>query len=328
MEINLNDIETYYKEKNNNNKCDSCENDKLFLESKNKLIFSCGDDKGKCGIKIEIYLFNYINSLDEINYLQKIIRDSININKLNKLYGIKYIINIDEYNKKIENINKNYIQYNDILTKEKLLETLLSKRKYIYKNKDKSNIKKFIEDTINFNNLYNDILNIISGISDIIVMDMNEYQYKNKIDDVVGSVDDDIDVGDVDIPLNDSKQNYVKQKVIIKKDLYKGNHIKYIHRNKYKYGIIKKINKKTIIILSNNLEYSVKINDIIIVEKEEYDKNINLKENLDIGNKVFWLSEDKTKLNGLIVKLNKIKCIIKNEHNIEFSLSYDKLFIL
>jgi hypothetical protein len=316
MDKYLEDIQKYYKEKNDNNKCEDCETDKLFLETKNKLVFSCGSE-GQCGIKIEIYLLNYINSLDETFFLQKIIRESINFNKLNKLYGIKGIIDINEYNDKIEKINQNFIKYNDILTKEKLLETLISKRKYIYKNKDKSNIKKYVEDTINFNDLYNEVLNIINDISDIIVIDINKYEYKNKINKEIK-----IDA------IQSDKQIPIKKEIIKQNNLEKSDYIKWIHRNKFKYGIVKKINKKTAIVLSNNLEYSVKINDIIIINKEEYDKNINLKENLNIGDEVFWLSKDKTQLDGTIIKLNKIKCIIRNKDNIEFSLPYDKLFIM
>jgi hypothetical protein len=80
--------------------------------------------------------------------------------------------------------------------------------------------------------------------------------------------------------------------------------------------------------LSNDTnEYPVNKKEIKIITIEEYEKNINLKANLSIGDVVNWYSKDKKLLSGNVIKLNKITLLVKNKDNIEYSLKYEKIFL-
>lgn len=321
MEEYFNSIKDYYSEKNDNTKCSNCQTNKNFLETTDELIFSCGGD-GKCGTKLKIKLATYENVHEKINLLNHFLKENIYYDNLHKLYKIKSIINKDKIDKNIEDLHKNYIKQNDIVNKEKLIEDLQTKRTYIYKTKDLSNIKEYVKYNIEFNKYYNDVLNLLNSITDIIIINKPEVKIKQKSQPNT--------IENVDITTNVVPD--IPKSTIAKKenttDLKKGDYVRWISRNKFKYGIIKKINKKNAVILSNDTnEYPVNKKEIKIITIEEYEKNINLKTNLSIGDVVNWYSKDKKLLSGNVIKLNKITLLVKNKDNIEYSLKYEKIFL-
>ena len=321
MEEYFNSIKDYYSEKNDNTKCSNCQTNKIFLETTDELIFSCGGD-GKCGTKLKIKLATYENVHEKINLLKHFLKENIYYDNLHKLYKIKSIINKDEIDKNIEDLHKSYIEQNDIVNKEKLIEDLQTKRTYIYKTKDLSNIKEYVKYNIEFNKYYNDVLNLLNSITDIIIINKPEVKIKQKSQSNT--------IENVDIATNVVPD--IPESTIAKKenttDLKKGDYVRWISRNKFKYGIIKKINKKNAVILSNDTnEYPVNKKEIKIITIEEYEKNINLKANLSIGDVVNWYSKDKKLLSGNVIKLNKITLLVKNKDNIEYSLKYEKIFL-
>lgn len=89
MESYLDHLGTFYDEKmkfltrkEKYTKCNQCEKDKVFQETKEELLFTCGAEKGKCGLQIKITLPEYIHYETQITELKEKMNSFINWNVL------------------------------------------------------------------------------------------------------------------------------------------------------------------------------------------------------------------------------------------------------
>ena len=89
MEYYLDHLGTFYDEKmkfltrkEKYTKCNQCEKDKVFQETKEELIFTCGAEKGKCGLQIKITLPEYIHYETQITELKEKMNSFLNWNIL------------------------------------------------------------------------------------------------------------------------------------------------------------------------------------------------------------------------------------------------------
>jgi hypothetical protein len=85
MESYLDHLGTFYDEKmkfltrkEKFTKCNQCEKDKVFQETKEELLFTCGAEKGKCGLQIKITLPEYIHYETQITELKEKMNSFLN----------------------------------------------------------------------------------------------------------------------------------------------------------------------------------------------------------------------------------------------------------
>jgi predicted DNA-binding protein YlxM (UPF0122 family) len=104
--------------------------------------------------------------------------------------------------------------------------------------------------------------------------------------------------------------------------------IKWLYRNKYKFGELIKLNKKKSIILSNDSEYIVNNDKLIVITEKQYiDNTTDKKELLDIGMNIIYTDKNGNESAGKIKKLNLKKAIIEDKSKNEYIIDYDKIII-
>jgi len=289
------------------NNCEKCSENKKFSEDKHSLIYSCGKlDDSKCGIKLKINLIKYKDSriLPE---LKKIIDESLNYQVLDKYFNMKKT-DLNKIQKDVDFIEDQYIVQNDIISNEKLLENIFKQRKELYESKSIKNSVEYVEKTEMLNLLYKQALDIVNNLSFVLIYD----KPKNI---------------ELEKPTKQIKK--VVKEIVDKPEpkLEKQQFVKWIFRNTFKFGIIKKVNKKKSIIESDGSEYIVDHKKIKIITKEIYDKNTkDIKESIEIGSIVGWLNKNGEIQSGNIKKINKVKAVVENDSG-EYILDYKKLFI-
>ena len=85
----LEKVEEYYNEKMKFQtkkkkflSCSNCPKSKEFKETNTELVFTCGSNKGKCGVQIKIQLPEYTHYPSEIRKLQELLNSHINWDEL------------------------------------------------------------------------------------------------------------------------------------------------------------------------------------------------------------------------------------------------------
>ena len=122
----------YLSAKEKYSKCPPCESTKQFIESENQLIYSCGEEKGKCSEQFTIQLPEYIHSMNRKKILQEEIHGSMDdynpdihdLSYINQTIVDPYILDKpgmkvrdnskEEYSKKVDDINEKYKQTNKL----------------------------------------------------------------------------------------------------------------------------------------------------------------------------------------------------------------------
>lgn len=307
-------IEYHIEKYSNSKKCDGCEKNKQFIESEYSLIYTCGDDgNGDCGVKIKINLIKYKDTLI-IDELKRVINESINYDLLTKHFNIKGT-DLKSVIDEINFLEEQYQIQNNIIEKEKLIKEIINQRKKLYHEKDINDPIEYMNKTKQMLELYEEALHIINTISSVIIVDTPKNIDIKK--------DDKKDIKDAKIEIKEIVKP-VKEKINVEKNMK----VKWLYRKKFKFGNVNKVNKKKSIIESNNSEYIVENDKLIIIEKEEYENNIkDIKELINVGSIVKWNDKSGNVLTGKIKKLNKVKASVIDSENNEYILPYTNLFI-
>jgi hypothetical protein len=196
-----------------------------------------------------------------------------------------------------------------LIDKQKSVKTLLEEIKKLYQSKTTKDGLSYIKLSQQISDLYNQIREINASISNpILVKPIKSVKQKTS---------------------NVKQKNKTTKKIIEQEKVTftKGDYCKFMHRNIIKFGIILKVNKKKCIIESGDSEYIIPHDKIQIIEQDIYDKNINLKDNILVGESIHWTDKGGNVLQGTIKKLNKVKAIIIDEKKDEYAIDYKKLFL-
>ena len=126
LEVFYDEKMKYLTKKDKFIKCQTCENEKIFHESKDELILSCGSGKDdKCGPQIKIRLPKYIHYVNKIDELKEDLNDKYNWEILQKYLDVSeeaknFEENREKINEEIERIEKLYFEKNMALKKEQI----------------------------------------------------------------------------------------------------------------------------------------------------------------------------------------------------------------
>lgn len=287
----LQSIYNYFNEKHSNKKCKSCKNDKIFTESNNKIIFSCGENDSKiCGIQLDIDIPNYVN-INDVNMMKKLINEKINYTVLSNYIDIPIEDNSDEI-EYINKIKKIYDKNNNIIDKNELYNDIIRKRKRLYSDLDTSDPKSYIKNMKEINILYREILDIINNISDILIVDKPIINKNNT---------------------NKSKKtSALKLKV------------KWTKNKKTMYGIVEHIIKNKFVVNSNNTQYVLKKDNLEIISDIEYEE-MTRDDIINIGDRVSWLNKSNFKISGNVIDINKNNAIIEDDNKDNYVIPIDSL---
>tara|TARA_B100000579_G_scaffold49660_2_gene34607 strand:+ start:13643 stop:14722 length:1080 start_codon:yes stop_codon:yes gene_type:complete len=126
LEVFYDEKMKYLTKKDKFIKCQTCENGKIFHESKDELILSCGSGKDdKCGPQIKIQLPKYTHYVNRIDELKNDLNDKYNWEILQKYLDVSeeaknFEENREKINEEIERIEKLYFEKNMALKKEQI----------------------------------------------------------------------------------------------------------------------------------------------------------------------------------------------------------------
>ena len=126
LEVFYDEKMKYLTKKDKFIKCQTCEDEKIFHESKDELTLSCGSGKDdKCGPQIKIRLPKYIHYVNRINELKEELNDKYNWDILQRYFDVseeakKSEENREKINEEIERIEKLYFEKNMALKKEQI----------------------------------------------------------------------------------------------------------------------------------------------------------------------------------------------------------------
>ena len=126
LEVFYDEKMKYLTKKDKFIKCQTCENERTFHESKDELILSCGSGKDdKCGPQIKIRLPKYIHYVNKIDELKEDLNDKYNWDILQRYLDVseeakKSEENREKINEEIERIEKLYFEKNMALKKEQI----------------------------------------------------------------------------------------------------------------------------------------------------------------------------------------------------------------
>ena len=196
-----------------------------------------------------------------------------------------------------------------LIDKQKLVKALLEEIKKLYQSKTLKDGSSYMKQSQQISDIYNKIREINESISNpILIKPVKSVKQKTS---------------------NVKQKNKTTKKIIEQEKVTftKGDYCKFMHRNIIKFGIILKVNKKKCIIESGDSEYIIPHDKIQIIEQEIYDKNINLKDNIDVGQPVNWTDKGGNVLQGTVKKLNKVKAIVVDENKDEYAIDYKKIFL-
>lgn len=196
-----------------------------------------------------------------------------------------------------------------LIDKQKSVKTLLEEIKKLYQSKTTKDGLSYIKLSQQISDLYNQIREINESISNPILVKPIKSVKQEKIN--------------VKQKTKTTKKTIEQEKVTFTK----GDYCKFMHRNIIKFGIILKVNKKKCIIESGDSEYIIPHDKIQIIEQEIYDKNINLKDNILVGESIHWTDKGGNVLQGTVKKLNKVKAIVVDENKDEYAIDYKKIFL-
>jgi hypothetical protein len=112
--------------------CDQCQNAKMFQETDTELIFTCGSDKGQCGIQIKIELPLYIHYETQIKDLKEKIEKHLNWDILQEYIDSETEVSKQNEEQKLIKDALYYItdvfQEQNIKTKEQSLQRFYTNR--------------------------------------------------------------------------------------------------------------------------------------------------------------------------------------------------------
>ena len=169
FDIYLKEKSLYLSGKTKYQKCPACENNKIFTEKNNELIYSCGSTVDNCGDQLKIKLPEYVNYLSEIMNINDIINGSFNytsdyenlseynLHKLSKYIKIPTELatqekNIKEQSEKLENYQSLFLKENNIKKRNESIQDLyqlkmkgmIQKRKLLSELKLKKSVFKML----------------------------------------------------------------------------------------------------------------------------------------------------------------------------------------
>lgn len=287
----LQSIYNYYNEKNSNKQCKSCKSNKTFKETNNKIIFSCGDDGNKlCGIQLDIDIPEYVD-VNHINNIKQYVNEQINSKTLSNYIDIpsKNFSNETEYINKLEKI---YKKQNNIIEKNDLYNDIIKKRKRLYSEININDPKKYVKNMKQINELYREIIEIVSNISNILII---EKPVINK---------------------DKTKQTKKSSAINIK--------VKWEKNKKTLYGVVEHIIKDKFVVKSGDNQYVLKRDKIEIISDSEYsdatDEHI-----IKIGDRVNWINKSNIQMSGLVIDINKKNAIIEDDNKDNYVLPIGSL---
>lgn len=202
-----------------------------------------------------------------------------------------------------------------LIDKQKSVKALLEEIKKLYQSKTTKDGSSYMKQSQQISDLYNQIREINESISNPILIKPVK-SVKQKTSNVKQTIKT------TKKPIEPKKQEK-KEKVTFTK----GDYCKFLHRNITKFGIILKVNQKKCIIESGDSEYIIPRDKIQKIDKEIYDKNINLKDNIHVGESIHWTDKGGNVLQGTVKKLNKVKAIVVDENKDEYAIDYKKIFL-
>lgn len=287
----LQSIYNYYNEKNSQKQCKSCNSNKIFKETNNKIIFSCGDDSDKvCGIQLDIDIPEYVN-MDHINNIKAYVNEQINTKVLSNFIDVKlndYSNELD-YIKKLENI---YKKQNNIIEKKDLYNNIISKRKRLYSEININDPKKYVKIMKQINELYRELIELVTNISSILIID-NPKINKDK-----------------------TKKTKKSSAINIK--------VKWEKNKKTMYGVVEHIIKDKFVVKSGDNQYVLKRDKIEIITDSEY-ADATKDHIIKIGDRVNWMNKSNIQMSGLVIDLNKMNAIIEDDNNDNYVIPINSL---
>lgn len=287
----LQSIYNYYNEKNSHKSCKSCKSDKVFQETNNKLIFSCGDNSTKlCGIQLDIDIPEYVN-INHINNIREYVNEQINTKILSNYIDIPDT-NFSNENEYISKLEKLYKKQNNIIEKTDLYNDIIKKRRRLYSEVNIKEPKKYVKNMKQINELYREIIEIVSNISNILIIEKPV--------------------------VNRDKTKKTKQSSIM------NIKVKWIKNKKTLYGVVEHIIKDKFVVKSGDNQYVLKKDKIEIITDSEYSNATN-EDIIKIGDRVSWLNKSNIQMSGLIIDINKNNGIIEDDNKDNYVLPLDSL---
>lgn len=287
----LQSIYNYYNEKNLHKPCKSCKSEKVFQETNNKIIFSCGDNSTKlCGIQLDIDIPEYVD-INHINNIREYVNEQINTTILSNYIDIPdtNFSNENEYIRKLEKI---YKKQNNIIEKTDLYNDIIKKRRRLYSEVNIKEPKKYVKNMKQINELYREIIEIVSNISNILII---EKPVVNR---------------------DQTKKTKKSSNMNIK--------VKWIKNKKTLYGVVEHIIKDKFVVISGDNQYVLKKDKIEIITDSEYSNAIN-EDIIKIGDRVSWLNKSNIQMSGLVIDINKKNGIIEDDNKDNYVLPLESL---
>ncbi len=287
----LRSIYNYYNEKNSHKPCKSCKSDKVFKETNNKLIFSCGDDNTKlCGIQLDIDIPEYVN-INHMNDIKEYVNEQINTKSLLNYIDVPVTDFTNEYNY-ISKLEKLYKKQNNIIEKSDLYNDIIKKRRRLYAEININDPKKYAKNIKQINELYREMIEIVSNISNILII---ENPIVNK---------------------DNTKKTKKTSNMNIK--------VKWVKNKKTLYGVVEHIIKDKFVVKSGNNQFVLKRDKLEIISDNEY-SDATLEHIIKIGDRVSWLNKSNIQMSGLVIDINKKNAIIEDDNKDNYVLPIESL---
>lgn len=275
MDQYLQNLEIFYDEKikfltkkDKYIKCSECEQGKIFTETNDKLILSCGKKDGKCGPQIIIELPKYIHYEKKINELQEDLNNEYNWESLKNYLDVskEYEDSVKKQktiNNEITRIEKLFFEKN-MEQKQKILQEFYDKR--IRKTKKCKEIE---------NKLKNEILDDSQKkeLRKEYVINIQEInQEYREIKELVEDINPFLEENPPKVTIK--HENYVYEKKKVKKskidhDFKTGMKVSWIFKGKMKYGTIIELKGKGALVQDEKGKEKIRLLNTISPVKDE-----------------------------------------------------------
>ena len=291
----------YLSKKEKYIRCNDCDDKKEFNEEKDKLILSCGSDKGECGPQIIIKLPKYIHyetKLDELrasieneynwealqNYLE--VNDEVKESKENKKKITEEIIRIESlFFKKNMEMKQKQLQsfYDQRIRKTKKCKELEKelKKEGLTQEQKKELRQEYIRNVQEMNTEYSDIKELVDDINPFLTEEEPEVIIKHE---------------NYEYTKEKKKKKEKKEPPSdISTNFDVGMRVYWMVKGKKKYGTIKKIQGQQALVEDEKGKGKPRIRPInnLMIEEEEDDDDIEIESDEEEEEVITYFSRSK-----------------------------------
>ena len=296
-------------------RCNDCEDKKEFNEEKDKLILSCGSDKGECGPQIIIKLPKYIHYETKLDELRASIENEYNWEALQNYLEVNDEVKESKENKKkiTEEINRieSLFFKKNMEMKQKQLQSFYDQRirktkkcKELEKELQKEGLtqeqkkelrQEYIRNVQEMNTEYSDIKELIEDINPFlteeepeVIIKHENYEYtKEKKGD---KKNPEKKKGDKKNPEKEKLQTDISKKFEI------GSRVSWVYKGTKKYGSIKEIKGKGALVEDEKGKETIRMLNKLMIEalvEEDDDDDIEIDSEEEEEEMITYFSKSK-----------------------------------